>query len=103
MSKPVAWIVVAAIIVTLSWPATAKPNLQPSCNTHEVMIGLLAEQYREKPIAIAILQDRRMIELLTTDNGSTWTLVVTNAVGWSCMFASGEWWQNPPPEDEDML
>jgi hypothetical protein len=63
----------------------------------------LAEKYQESPIAVGIANGGGLVEVLSTDDGQTWTIIVTRPDGWACLVAFGEDWRNmervePKPE-----
>ena len=57
------------------------------------MLGLLAERYQERPIAVGVTSEGSLVEVLTDAKGGTWTIIVTSPEGMSCLVLSGEGWQ----------
>jgi len=37
-----------------------------------------------------------LVEVLTSDNGSTWTIIVSQPNGTNCLVAAGREWQDLP-------
>ncbi len=90
------------LIVFLSALAFAAPVLaqgsqqQRACSSRADLLKRLGQVYSEDPVALGIATNGGMLEVLSTKNGSTWTIIITMPDGRSCMFASGESWQSLP-------
>jgi hypothetical protein len=63
------------------------------CDQRASIIGHMAEKYREAPVAIGVTSTGGMVEVLTTGDGTTWTIIVSNPNGTSCLIAAGEGWR----------
>ncbi len=63
------------------------------CDQRASVIGRLAEKYREAPVAIGVTSTGGMVEVLTTGDGGTWTIIVSKPNGTSCLIAVGEGWR----------
>lgn len=68
----------------------AQPELP--CAPREVVLENLARKYGERTIAYALNYDGRVLEVLTTKNGETWTAIITDPRGISCFLGAGEHW-----------
>ena len=82
---------VAAVVETavfVSGPAAA----QQICGPRAEMLAKLS-QYAESPVAVGLDRAGRLLEVLATPTGSTWTIIVTSANGTSCLVMNGESWQ----------
>ena len=73
-------------------PVTAQPA-NPPCNFHDKALDYLAQEWQEAPIAVGVTDQGALIEVLATNDGDTWTIIVTDPNGWSCMVADGEGWR----------
>ncbi len=82
----------AALLGPLGAHAQTQSQTQ-SCDQRASVIGRLAEQYREAPVAIGVTSTGGMVEVLTTGDGGTWTIIVSNPNGTSCLVAAGEGWR----------
>lgn len=82
-------LVAAAIAV---YPNPADSQLVANCADRPRVIEFLAQQYTEKPAAIGLINQRAIMEIYAADNG-TWTLVVTDASGRSCVILAGTSWE----------
>ncbi|MHA1153368.1 MAG: hypothetical protein ACTSQ7_12030 [Alphaproteobacteria bacterium] len=99
--KKLRWIVApalaaAAILSTPETPARAQsqdPVLAQQCDQRARVIGHLAQKYKEAPVAIGVTTTGGMVEVLTTGDGGTWTIILSNPNGTSCLVAAGEGWR----------
>ena len=48
---------------------------------------------KEEPIALGLANEGSVIEVLTSDGGSTWTIMISRPNGSSCLVAAGEGWE----------
>lgn len=76
---------VAAFMVR---PAAA----QTVCVAHADLVQQLSRKYAENPMALGLGSDGSVMELFTSKDGETWTLVRIAPDGTSCMIAGGESW-----------
>ena len=75
-------------IAFLSTPAAA----QESCGPRGEVVNLLGKQFDENTVAVGLANSGGVIEVLASDDGRTWTIVLTMPDGTSCVVASGEAW-----------
>lgn len=66
---------------------------QAMCNKRSEFLSTLQEGYSEAPIAMGLVSNGSVLEVLASGNGS-WTIIVTMPNGTSCVVASGEAWQD---------
>lgn len=76
----------------------APAEAQSVCATRGQIIDSLESEYAEAPQALGMGNDGNVIELLTTQDGSTWTLLLTMPDGTSCVVAAGEAWEALNPQ-----
>ncbi len=93
----VSWILAASFAVAgLLGPVGAHAQTKSQtllCDQRASVIGRLAEKYREAPVAIGVTSTGGMVEVLTTGDGGTWTIIVSYPNGTSCLIAVGEGWR----------
>ncbi len=82
----------------LAAPVALSAPMQPVCGRRIDILEQLAEKYDEALVAAGLTTGGAMVEVLTTDDGRTWTIILTMPHGLSCLFAAGEGWRrlNPP-------
>ena len=78
----------AALIVT-----TSTASAEPQCNTRDSVIKQLSDKYREAPVAVGVTHNGGLIEVLSTGEGKTWSIIITSPQGMSCLVAAGEGWR----------
>lgn len=72
-------------------PTLAGAQILP-CASHDQLVSLLAQQYKETPEALGVTQDGILLEVFVSEQRS-WTVLLTTATGVSCIAASGENWE----------
>ena len=97
MPKP-NWILATTIAaVALLGPdaALAQSQLQAQqCDQRTKVLGHLARNYHEAPVAIGVTSSGGLVEVLTTGDGETWTIILSSPNGTSCLVAAGEGWRS---------
>ena len=78
------------------WP-TIKAHAQPQCNTRDSILKQLSDKYQETPVAAGVSHNGALVQVFTSKDGDTWTIVVTSPGGWSCLADSGGHWRTKPP------
>lgn len=76
--------------------AQAGVPAQSVCAERNVLLSSLQREYSENPTAIGLASNGSVIELLTTPDGQTWTILMTRPDGTSCVIAAGEAWEALP-------
>ncbi len=104
--KRLTWTVAPALAAAafLSAPETTAQAQSPAqtpaqaqqCDQRTKIIGHLARKYQEAPVAIGVTTSGGMVEVLTSGDGGTWTIILSNPNGTSCLVAAGEGWRALP-------
>jgi hypothetical protein len=81
--------VLAAILCSLAIISVANAQ-QPSCASHADITMQLSEKYAEVPVALGVSNNGGVMEIFTSPNGTTWTIVLTMPNGQSCMIMAGD-------------
>ena len=81
--------------VCLTFAAAAPAFATQQCTSHEKMIELLAKRFSEVPKAIGLVGKKRVMEVYVSKTG-TWTILVTNSEGQTCILAAGQNWEDVP-------
>ncbi len=85
--------ILSSLIALLPTFAIAAP-----CAERAKFLAYFDEKFDESPVSMGLMTDGRVIEVLTSEQGS-WTIIVTKASGESCGLASGDaWMKSPPPK-----
>ena len=81
------------LIVFLAAFLLAPPaGAQMVCGERGEFIKHLKRQYDERPVAMGLVSNGAVIEVLTSPGGS-WTILATNPDGITCVVAAGEAWE----------
>lgn len=75
-------------------PAFADPAL---CGTRADITAALADRFHETLSSVGIEQRGAVLELWTSADGLTWTLLVSGTEGQTCVVAAGVQWKAVPP------
>ena len=76
-------------------PAAAQAGVE--CAPRTALLAGLATKFHEAPVAIGLASSGALIEILTSADGETWTLLISRPDGTSCLVASGQDWQKLAP------
>jgi hypothetical protein len=79
-------------LTLIALPATAFAAQMP-CSERSEVLSQLGNKYKEAPSAVGIANNGGLIEVLTSKDGSTWTIILSMPNGKSCLLAAGEEWQ----------
>ena len=84
----------------LAAPAVAQAPPQgaitPACHSHADLTRMLDQKYAEQPSAVGLQSNGHLVEVFVSNDGTSWTIVVTRPDGWSCIVAVGEHWESLP-------
>ena len=84
--------VLVSTSITLSAPAQAQMMPQVVCAARADVMSNLQGKFSEAPVAIGLANTGGVVEVLTSPDGGTWTIIVTDPNGMSCLMAAGEFW-----------
>lgn len=71
-------------------PAAAEESRQ--CRERTEVLQHLGAKYKEAPVAVGVTSTGGLIEVLSSGEEGTWTIIVTAPSGLSCLMAAGESW-----------
>ena len=83
---------IAALVAVFSLPAFA----QSVCGQRDEIVSRLKSGYQEYNSARGISTNGGLVELYTSEKG-TWTLMLSQPNGVSCLIGTGENWQTLTP------
>lgn len=80
-----------AFVIAACWFYSA--HAQPRCATHTKLTDYLAKKYKEAQQGFGITnKGKSVLEIYTSERG-TWTVLMTNSVGVTCIVAVGHSWE----------
>ncbi len=93
MRKPISILAGTIAAAFLMGPGGTLAQSQ-QCDQRTKVLGHLAQKYKEAPIAVGVTNSGGIVEVLTTGDGETWTIILSTPNGTSCLVAAGEGWRN---------
>ena len=96
------------ISAILSIALTTIPSINPAnaltpasrCGAHETIVDTLTKKYGETEHGIGLVSDQGIMQVYVSQEKGTWTIVMTNAQGKTCMMAAGRGWENLKQKEE---
>lgn len=80
-----------ALIVSLLCALPTMANAV--CGDRAELMSKLADKYKEAPVAQAVTNDGKLVEVVASKHGGTWTILMTKPDGGSCAMAVGQNWR----------
>lgn len=68
----------------------------PVCAERAILAESLARRYHEMPVSVGLNVDGGMLEVFASKAG-TWTILLTDPNGHSCVMTAGDNWESLPP------
>lgn len=93
----------AAVVFTGAAAATSMTTTQAAaqtrapCAAHGDLAEQLGDRFDEQPVARGLASNGTVMEVFSTRDGGSWTMVVTMPNGTSCVVAAGEGWTEVLP------
>jgi hypothetical protein len=85
-----------SLVATFATLVFTTPTLAQSiCGERSRFLEQLTQHYGERLTAIGVVSNGALLELMTSETGS-WTILITQPSGVSCMVATGESWEPLP-------
>lgn len=85
---------VLTLALSLTLALTPRASAQePVCYAHDSLAELLDERFTESRVAAGLEVSGRLVQLYTSADSASWTMVITTPAGESCVIAVGEHWQ----------
>jgi hypothetical protein len=85
---------ISAALIALS-AMSGISHAQTVCGERSKFVNKLKDSYSEKQISLGLASNGSMIEIFASDNG-TFSIVITQPGGPSCLVAAGNSWQSAP-------
>ncbi len=92
MVRTVLFLAVLLFVESTQW-AVAQST---PCTDRTAAIRHLEGKFSEAPVAVGLTNTGAVLEVLTSDEGRSWTMLVTMPDGNSCLVAAGEAWKIIP-------
>ena len=69
---------------------------QNACGPRDQLVAKLEDSYGESRMGAGLRGSASVFEIWASASSGTWTILVTNTEGVSCVMASGESWHEMP-------
>ncbi len=92
----ITWIRTIGLVALATTTLLASGSLaeaQRVCMPHADLVDFLDMRYAESSTAIGLAGNGELLEVFTSGDGGSWTIVLTSPQGRSCVVATGEAWQ----------
>ena len=92
--------VIAAAFLFSAVLGSRPASAQAVCGDHSEILANLEEVYSEKPRAIAVSADGKLLEVVVSVTGS-WSILLTRPNRRTCVVATGDSWESLPEVAKD--
>ena len=86
---------VAALAAISLAGIAGKAEAAPQCGDHDKIVDVLGNKFKENRRVMGVVNSKAVMEIFMSPQG-TWTMVITDTSGISCITAAGEEWQDVP-------
>ncbi len=76
-------------------------HARQACAERADITKRLGNKYFEHPVATGVANNGGLLEVLSSKDGSTWSIIVTMPDGKACMFAVGQHWEMLPEKKRE--
>lgn len=86
------WIKLAAIGAVMALFSALPAQAQVICGGHDDLVARLASAFQEKRLGYGVAGQVAVFEVFVSPGG-TWTMLITDVNGRSCILAAGDGWE----------
>ncbi len=80
----------------IGWGAfSSSAQAQTVCGDRDAIVASLEKTYSEAPVSVGLASNGAIIEIFASPTG-TFTIIVTQPNGLTCVMAAGEYWEDLP-------
>ncbi len=83
----------AVLDLTVASIATTDASAQAVCGQRNTIVAQLEKKYGETRRSVGLQQGRGVVEIYASKDTGSWTILVTDTRGTSCLMAAGEAFQ----------
>lgn len=93
----------AAVLVVLAAGADAGEGVPRAipCFRYADVVGQLKGSYSEAPISLGLQTNGNLLQVFTSADTGSWTIVSTTPAGMACVLAAGNNWESVAPARRD--
>ena len=82
-----------AVTVTLLGATPAAADASQACAKRDQVVQKLAERFGETLRSLGLQRDTGVVEIYSSEETGTWTILMTRPDGTTCLLASGQLWE----------
>lgn len=82
-----------AFAALISTALGAQAGAQAVCGKRDSIVAQLASKYGETLQSVGLQQGRGVVEIYASEETGSWTIILTDTRGHSCLMAAGEAFQ----------
>ena len=71
------------------------------CGSHDKLVQILDQRYSETTVGNGLSASGQVLQVYSSHDGASWTIVATSPKGQSCILATGKHWQSVEPVSND--
>jgi hypothetical protein len=88
--------IIPVLAAALGAASVTAADAQVVCATHAQIVDYLKGEFQELQGAYGLVGDKAILELFLSPQGASWTIVITDVSGKSCILAAGDSWEQTP-------
>lgn len=96
MKRHITFIALMIAVIAEAPPALAQSRALSACAQRDLVISKLENSFGESRLAVGLRGQASLLEIWASAESGTWTILVTNTDGISCVMASGDSWHDMP-------
>ena len=81
----------------------APSNARMPCHNATEIAKQLSSKYDEAPVAFGLQSNGNLLQVYSSEEKGTWTVVSTTPTGVSCIVAAGKRWESLPAMKNDPM
>jgi hypothetical protein len=81
----------------------APSNARMPCHNASEIAKQLSTKYDEAPVAFGLQSNGNLLQVYSSEEKGTWTVVSTTPTGVSCIVAAGKHWESLPAVKNDPM
>ena len=97
MHKMALFASISLLLATAAQANDAAPTRTIPCFPYKDVARQLAGSYAEAPASLGIQSNGNLLQVFTSADTGSWTIVSTTPDGLACVLAAGERWESLPP------
>lgn len=95
-----AWLIAPSAARSEQWMPPDPPDGfildKPACSDSQKIIAGLAREYGEKLVSYGLQTNGQLLQIFSSPENNTWTVISSSPDGTSCLIAAGKFWVAEP-------